>query len=116
MLGAVFAHAGAPKSEGRVRPKPKTSKGHRAGGTHKVTKGERSVSQPHQQHGELASAAEPRPLTDRQMIRDNAKRTMRHATDAWVSGHMSTKEHSETHARARHVLSGKHPHEYRKGR
>lgn len=112
MLGAVFAHAGAPKSEGKVRPKPKTTKGHRAGGTHKVTRGEGSVSQKFQQHGELASAVEPRPLSDRMQMKEHARHTMRRATEDWVSGHMSTHEHNAVHARGKHILAGKHPHEY----
>jgi hypothetical protein len=112
MLGAVFAHAGAPKSEGRVRPKPKTTKGHRAGGRHRVTHGEKSVSQPHQQHGELASVAEPKPLSERMKMREHAKHEMRRATEDWVSGRMTTHEHKAVHARGKHILSGKHPHEF----
>lgn len=113
MLGAVFAHAGAPKSEGKVRPKPKTTKGHRAGGTHKVTRGEGSVSQKYQQHGELASVAEPRPLSDRMQMREHAKHEMRAATEDWVAGRIATHEHKFIHERAKHVLAGKHPHEFR---
>lgn len=33
----------------------------------------------------------------------------RHATQDWVAGRMSTKDHNAIHARADHVLSGKHP-------
>lgn len=113
MLGAVYAHAGKPKSEGRVRPKPKTTKGHRAGGEHRVTRGEKSVSQPHQQHGELASAVEPRPLTDGQMAKQHARHEKRRATESWISGHMSSHEHAAVHARADHVLRGKHVREYK---
>jgi hypothetical protein len=107
MLGAVFAHAGPPKSEGRVRPKPKTTRhGHR------VTRGEKSVSQPHQQHGELPSMAEPRPLTERMAMREHAKHEMRRATEEWVSGRITTHEHKAVHARGKHILAGKHPHEF----
>jgi hypothetical protein len=112
MLGAVFAHAGAPKSEGRVRPKPRTEGAHGRKG-HRVTHGEKSVSQPHQQHGELASAVEPKPLTERMQMREHAKHQMRRATEDWVSGHMSTSEHNAVHARGKHILAGKHPHEFR---
>jgi hypothetical protein len=107
MLGAVFAHAGAPPSEGKVRPKPKTT---RRG--HKVTGGEKSVSQHRQQHGELASAMEPAPLTERQQMKEHARREMRHATESWISGHTTTAEHNAVHARAKHILSGKHPREF----
>lgn len=109
MLGAVFAHAGAPKSEGRVRPKPKTEgfHGHKKG--HKVTHGEKSVSQPRQQHGELASVMEPKPLSERMQMKEHARHEKRRATESWISGHMSTSEHTAVHKRADHILSGKHP-------
>jgi len=51
--------------------------------------------------------------TDKHMIRENAKREMRHATDSWVSGHTTTKEHAAIHARAAHVLSGKRPMDFK---
>jgi hypothetical protein len=103
MLGAVFAHVGAPKSEGRERPKPRGKK---------TTRGEKSVSQPFQQHGELASAAEPGPLSDRMQMKENAKHSMRRATEDWVDGRITTHEHNAVHARGKHVLSGKHPKEF----
>lgn len=112
MLGAVFAHAGAPKSEGRVRPKPHTegAHGHKKG--HRVTHGEKSVSQPRQQHGELASVMEPKPLNERQMLKEHARHQMRRATEDWVSGHITTHEHNAVHARGKHILAGKHPREF----
>lgn len=103
MLGAVFAHAGHPPSEGRVRPKPRTNK---------TTRGEKSVSQPHQQHGELASAAESKPLSERMLMKEHAKHSMRRATEDWVDGRITTHEHNAVHARSKHVMSGKHPREY----
>jgi hypothetical protein len=109
MLGAVFAHAVPPDASGKKRsPKPKTSK--RAG--HRVTRGEKSVVEPHQQHGELATAAAPMPLTDRQRLKERAKSEMHRATESWISGHMTTSEHNAVHARAKHVLAGKHPREF----
>jgi hypothetical protein len=109
MLGAVFAHAATPGGQAhKQRPKPKTTK-YRG---HKVTHGEKSVSQIHQQHGELASVAEPKPLSERMMMRDHAKHEMRRATEDWVSGRMSTHEHKAVHARGKHILAGKHPHEF----
>lgn len=104
MLGAVFAHATTPAGQGRKqRPKPRGKK---------TTHGEKSVSQPHQQHGELASAAEPKPLTERMQMRDHAKHEMRRATEDWVSGRLTTHEHKAVHARGKHILAGKHPHEF----
>jgi hypothetical protein len=110
MLGAVMAHVATPAGQAKKqRPKPKTTKY----SGHKVTHGERSMSQPHQQHGELASAGEPKPLSERARMKEHAKSQMRNATESWVGGHMTTAEHGAVHARARHVLSGKHPHEFR---
>ncbi len=54
-----------------------------------------------------------KPPTDKQRTRENAKNEMRHATDSWVSGHLTTQEHSAVHARAKHVLSGKEPREFK---
>lgn len=110
MLGAVFAHAATP-NDTKSRPKPKTTKG-KAGGKHTVTRGEKSMVQPHQQHGELASAMEPKPLSERQQLKEHARHVKRRATEDWVSGRMTTDEHNAIHKRADHVLSGKHPREY----
>lgn len=110
MLGAVFAHATTPANQGRKqRPKPKTPKGR---GDNKVTRGEKSVSQPHQQHGELASAAEPAPLNDRQQMKEHARHEKRRATEDWISGRITTHEHKAVHDRAEHVMSGKNPKHY----
>lgn len=108
MLGAILGISKTPKGQDKKRAvKPKTKKGR---GDHKVTGGERSVTEPGQQHGELASYKEP---TEHQRMRENAKSNMRQATDSWVSGHTTTKEHAAVHARAKHVLSGKRPQEFK---
>jgi hypothetical protein len=108
MLGAILGISRTPKGQDKKRAvKPKTKKGR---GDHMVTHGENSVTSPGQQHGELSSASVP---TDKHLMRENAKREMRHATDSWVSGHTTTKEHAAVHARAKHVLSGKRPQEFR---
>ena len=116
MLGAIMGVSKTPKGEDKKRAaKPKTYgiKG-RSGKTHRVTKGEGSVTEPLQQHGELASNKEPVQVpTDNKMIRENAKSSMRHITDQWVSGHVTTKELHAVHQRAKHVLSGKRPHEFK---
>jgi len=111
MLGAVLGISKTPKGQDKKRAvKPKTKKGR---GDHKVTKGEGSVTEPAQQHGELASFMAPKPLSDSQAIKANAKRTLRRATDDWVEGRISTKEHKAVHERTKHVLSGKKPHDFR---
>jgi hypothetical protein len=105
MLGAVFAHVSPPDASGKkrnVKPKAKGARGQ------KVTKGEKSVVQPAQQHGELATGMAPKPLSDRHLEKESAKSSMRRATSNWVDGHISSKEHAAIHARAKHVLAGKH--------
>ena len=108
MLGAILGISKTPKGQDKKRAvKPKTKKGR---GDHMVTHGEMSVTSPGQQHGELASNKVP---TEKHMIRENAKREMRYATESWVSGHTTTAEHNAVHARAAHILSGKRPQEFR---
>ena len=104
MLGAVIAHVRPPDASGKkrnVKPRGK-----------RTTKGEKSVVQPAQQHGELATAMSPKPLSERMQMREHAKHQMRRATEDWVSGHVSTAEHNAVHARAKHILSGKSPREF----
>jgi len=108
MLGAILGISKTPKGQDKKRAvKPKTSKGR---GGHKVTAGEHSVTEQGQQHGELASYKAP---TEHKIMKENAKHALRQATDSWVSGHMTTKEHAAVHARAKHVLSGKRPMEFK---
>ncbi|HWX29597.1 MAG TPA: hypothetical protein VNZ53_19395 [Steroidobacteraceae bacterium] len=85
--------------------KPKTT--HRG---HRVTHGEGSVTNHGQQHGELPSYKAP---TSHQIMKASAKSSMRSATDDWVNGRITTKEHNAVHARGKHVLSGKHPREFK---
>lgn len=96
MLGAIMGVSKTPKGQDKKRAKK--------------SKGEKSVTEPAQQHGELASDKAP---TDKHMIRESAKMSIRHAVDSWVSGHTTTKECAAVHARAKHVLSGKRPHEFK---
>lgn len=96
MLGAVMAHVTPPDAKGRKR-NPKKSRG------------EKSVAEPRQQHGEMATAMAPKPLSERQQMKEHARHEKRRATEAWISGHMTTSEHSAVHKRAEHILSGKHP-------
>jgi hypothetical protein len=99
MLGAILGISKTPKGQDKKRAKK--------------SKGEKSVTEPEQQHGELASSKAPPPPTDKKLMRESAKHTIRRATEDWVSGHITTKECSAAHARAKHVLSGKKPHEFR---
>jgi hypothetical protein len=108
MLGAILGISKTPKGQDKKRAvKPKTKKGR---GDHMVTHGEGSMTSPGQQHGELSSASVP---TEKHLIRQNAKHALRRATDDWVEGRITTKEHKAVHDRTKHVLSGKKPHEFR---
>lgn len=64
--------------------------------------------------GAILNSAPRRP-SDKQLVKEHARMQKRHATQDWVAGRMSTKAHNEVHARADHVLSGKHPRAF-KGR
>ena len=110
MLGAIFGISKTPKGQDKKRnAKPKAKMGKMAA-NYKTTKGEGSVTEQGQQHGELASYKAP---TEKHMTREMAKSTLRHSTDNWVSGHITTKEHSAVAARAKHVLSGKRPMDFK---
>jgi hypothetical protein len=111
MLGSMIGFLGnaAPGEDKKRAVKPKTSKR----GGHKVTGGEKSVTSPGQQHGELGSYQAP---THGQMMKERAKGSMRNATDDWVNGKITTGEHVAIHERAKHVISGKRPDAFRKGR
>jgi hypothetical protein len=105
MLGAIFGISKTPKGQDKKRSvKPKGNKS---------TKGEKSVTEPMQQHGELASYKAPPPPSDRKLMKESAKHTMRRATEDWVDGHITTKEHKAMHERAKHVLSGKPVREFK---
>jgi hypothetical protein len=99
MLGAIFGVSKTPKGQDKKRAKK--------------SKGEKSVTEPMQQHGELASYQAPKPMPEKKIMKENAKHTLRRATDDWVEGRITTKEHKAVHERTKHVLSGKHPHEFR---
>jgi hypothetical protein len=93
-LGAIFTSV-TPKSEDKKRAKK--------------SKGEKSVTEPEQQHGGLSNDKEPTPV---QKMKGHAKDAMQNATRDWVEGRMSTKDHNAVHARAAHVLKNKHPKEF----
>jgi hypothetical protein len=105
MLGAILGISKTPKGEDKKRAvKPKGNK---------TTRGEKSVTEPAQQHGELSSASLPKPLSDKKLMKESAKHAARHATESWVSGNMSTSEHKAIHERAKHIMKGKEPREFK---
>lgn len=61
----------------------------------------------------IAIGVPERRPSDKQMVKDHARMQKRHATQDWVAGRMTTKAHNAVHARADHVLSGKHPRAFR---
>lgn len=93
MLGAVVTSP--PKAYVKKRAKP--------------SKGEKSVTQHGQQHGELLNFKAP---TEHQLAKESARHAMREATSKWVRGEIGGKEHKAVHERAKHVLSGRKPHEF----
>lgn len=101
LIGPLF-DAGEPPKEAKKRaPKPKKNK---------TTGGEKSVSAPNQQHGELASALAPAPIsTPVERVNDHARNAKVNATQDWVDGRITSKQHSTIHARANHVLMNKGP-------
>lgn len=109
MLGAIMGISKTPKGEDKRRAaKPKTHKGVQKR-DHRVTKGEKSMASHGQQHGELASYKAP---TQHQLMKERAKGSMRQATDDWVNGRISTREHDGIHARAKHVATGRKPRDF----
>lgn len=105
MLGAILGISKTPKGQDKKRAKKPHGK--------KTTGGEKSVTEPEQQHGELASYKAPPPPSDKKLLKESAKHTARSATEDWVAGRISTKEHKAVHDRAKHVLANKHPHEFK---
>lgn len=104
LIGALF-NSVTPKAEDKKRAvKPKKNQ---------TTKGEKSVTEPMQQHGELASNAEPKKPSDSQMVKGEARYQKRRATEDWVAGRIDSKQHNNIHSRANHVLSGKVPAEFK---
>jgi hypothetical protein len=104
LIGALF-NSVTPKAQDKKRAvKPKKNA---------ITKGEGSVTQPAQQHGELASMGEPKPISHAKILKEHARNEKRRATEDWISGRMDTKTHSHVHARANHVLASRQPREFK---
>lgn len=101
LIGALFNSVTPPTADKKRARKPRTNK---------TTFGEGSVPDHAQQHGELASSKMP---TDMQRIKDEARRAKRDATESWINGRKSTKDHEHVHRRANHILSNKKPREFR---
>ena len=45
----------------------------------------------------------------KQLTKEHAQHSMRRATEDWVDGRITTKQHTAVHARGKHVLAGKQP-------
>lgn len=101
LIGALFNSVTPPAQDKKRARKPRPNK---------TTLGEGSVTEPGQQHGELASAKAP---TDMARIKEEARMQKRRATEDWIAGRKSTKDHEHIHRRANHVLSNKKPREFR---
>ena len=95
LIGALF-HSVTPKAQDKKRAKP--------------SKGEKSVTEPAQQHGELASAKEPTPV---QRTKMHARESKVRSTQDWIDGRIDTKQHNSVHSRANHVLSSKPVREFK---
>ena len=114
LIGPLFDAGESPKQDKKRAVKPRKNK---------TTKGEGSVTEPKQQHGELASAAmpgNPNPGPQPYVEPTPVERTQSHARDAkvratqdWVEGRMTTKQHENIHSRANHVLMSRRPKEFK---
>lgn len=61
----------------------------------------------------VASSAGTEPVSDKKLMKESAKHAIRRSTEEWVSGHITTKECAAAHDRAKHVLAGKRPAEFK---
>jgi hypothetical protein len=98
MLSAILGVANTKQAKGKGKKSAKAAK-------------TKHVSEAVPHNVMVGVSAEP--VSEKKMIKENAKHTLRRATDDWVEGRISTKEHKAVHERTKHVLSGKHPHEFR---
>lgn len=67
------------------------------------------MAKPKAVHNLTAMPATVKRVSEKQMVKEHAKHEKRRATEDWIAGRMSTKDHNAVHARADHVLSGKRP-------
>lgn len=104
LIGALFNSVTPPAQDKKRARKPKTNA---------TTLGEKSVTSPGQQHGELASSKEPKSPSDGEIVKTEARYQKRRATEDWVAGRVSTKQHENVHKRANHVLTNRHPKHFR---
>jgi hypothetical protein len=101
LIGPLFASV-TPKGQDKKRArKPKTNA---------TTLGEKSVTEPHQQHGETAAYKEPTPI-DR--MKSHARDSKVRATQDWIEGRITSKQHSNVHHRANHVLTNRRPEQFK---
>lgn len=95
LIGSLFASV-TPKAQDKKRAKK--------------SMGEKSVTEPMQQHGELANDKEPTPVERTRMHARNAKVN---ATQDWVDGRITSRQHANVHKRANHVLTNRKPEQFR---
>jgi hypothetical protein len=111
IIGPLFASETPPGQDKKRAEKPKTKVSKKTGTmVTKTTKAEKSVTEPDQQHGELASADVPTPI---ERTHDHARDAKVRATQDWVEGRMTSKQHENIHARANHVLMSKSPRQFK---
>jgi len=97
LIGALFNSVTPPAEDKKRAVKPRKNK---------TTKGEASATEHGQQHGELANSKQP---SESHMIKQEAKRQKRQATENWIAGRVSTAQHEHVHRRANHVLTNQPP-------
>jgi hypothetical protein len=98
MLGAILGVANTAQEKGKGKKSAKAAKAKR------VSEAPPSV---------VMVGEHREPVSDKKLLKESAKHTVRRATEDWVSGHISTKECAAAHARAKHVMAGKSPHEFK---
>jgi len=108
LIGPLF-ESKTPPSEDKERAAKPTAKTNKKRGTATFQTTKAKTTEPAQQHGELASAAEPAPLTDTERVRQHARNEKVRATQDWVEGRITSKEHEAVHKRADHVLMNRKP-------
>jgi hypothetical protein len=114
LIGPLFDAGESPAQDKKRAAKPKAKVNKKKGtAEYKTTKGEGSVTEPMQQHGELASAKEPVMPTATEQTHDHARRAKVYATQDWVEGRMTSKDHKTVHDRANHVLMNRKPKDFK---
>jgi hypothetical protein len=109
LIGPLFDAAESPKEQKKRTPKPKSKKSGHGTAKFQTTEGEGSVAQQGQQHGELAASMAPKPPTPQEQTHDHARSAKVRATQDWVEGRITSKQHANVHERANHILMNRQP-------